>query len=51
MGLLQTESKCGVGRGRDCYLKAPGGNYLVKDLSIFMNEAPDRTAFSKVDFL
>jgi hypothetical protein len=41
MGLPQIESKRG-----DCYLKDPGGNYLIKDLSIFMNESPDSRGFS-----
>lgn len=46
MGLPQIESKWGDG-----YLKDPGGNYLIKDLSISMNGSPDRTAFSKFKFL
>lgn len=41
-GLPQIESKQGDG-----FLKGPGGNYLIKDLSIFMNGSPDRAALSK----
>lgn len=34
--------------GRLLFKGPPGGNYLIKDLPIFMNESPERITFSKL---
>lgn len=38
----------GIKMGRLLFKGPPGGNYLTKELSIFMDESPERTAFSKL---